>query len=398
VNSLDSLHLLLLGILAVMVWAVVREARARAAAVRKLATETGRFEKLLDDARRDRSTELESLLDQMIESLIAIDAKGNVRLANRAAARLFGFALPAGGKSLLEVARHHELATVVGRLASGEAVRNHEFLIEGTPPRYVRVNAVVLPHNGGALLVFRDETELRRLEANRRDFVANVSHELRTPLSMIKGAVENLQDGAVQDPAFATKFLEMIDRHAGRLGLLIEDLLLLSELDSGRVELKLQDVQLLEIAAETIDDLSASAAKRGVSITNGVHGDYIVRADPLRLKQILSNLVENAIRHGRENGEVSVTASPGAEGWLRIVVRDDGPGVPEAVRERVFERFFRVDKARARHKGGTGLGLSIVKNLVLAHGGEVRVEGATESGSVFSFTLRTPGGAQEAEG
>jgi signal transduction histidine kinase len=156
-------------------------------------------------------------------------------------------------------------------------------------------------------------------------------------------------------------------------------------------------VQLREIAAETIDDLTPAAAKRGVSMTNDVHGDFIVRADPLRLKQILSNLVENAIRHGRENGEVSVTAAPGAEGWLRVIVRDDGPGVPEAVRERVFERFFRVDKARARHKGGTGLGLSIVKNLVLAHGGEVRVEGAAEGGSIFSFTLRTPGGAQEAD-
>ncbi|HUG09579.1 MAG TPA: ATP-binding protein [Opitutaceae bacterium] len=396
-NSLDSVHLLLLGIVAVLAWALVRASRARSEAAGHLAAETGRLEKLLDDARRDRSTELESLLDQMIESLIAIDAKGNVRLANRAAARLFGFALPASGKSLLEVARHHELAAVVGRLAGGEAVRNHEFLIEGTPPRYVRVNAVVLPGNGGALLVFRDETELRRLEANRRDFVANVSHELRTPLSMIKGAVENLQDGAVNDPVTTVKFLEMIDRHAGRLGLLIEDLLLLSELDSGRVDLKLQDVQLREIAAETIDDLTPAAAKRGVTMANDVHGDYIVRADTLRLKQILSNLVENAIRHGRENGEVTVTAAPGAEGWLRVTVRDDGPGVPEAVRERIFERFFRVDKARARHKGGTGLGLSIVKNLVLAHGGEVRVDGATEGGSVFSFTLRTPGGAQESE-
>ncbi|HEY5552567.1 MAG TPA: ATP-binding protein, partial [Opitutaceae bacterium] len=361
-NLLDSLHLLLLGAIAVMVWVLVRMSRARSAAGRRLAAETKRLEKLLDDARRDRSNELESLLDQMIEALIAIDASGNVRLANRAAARLFGFALPASGKSLLEVARHHELATIVGKLADGQAVHNHEFLIEGTPPRFVRVNAVVLPGAAGALLVFRDETELRRLEANRRDFVANVSHELRTPLSMIKGAVENLQDGAARDPAIAGKFLDIIDRHAGRLGLLIEDLLLLSELDSGRVDLKLQDVQLRETVAETIDDLTPAAARRGVAMTNDVHGDYIVRADPLRLKQILSNLVENAIRHGRENGVVRVSASPGAEGWLRVAVSDDGPGVPEAARERIFERFFRVDKARARHKGGTGLGLSIVKN------------------------------------
>jgi len=398
VNPPDFLHLLLLGIAAVLAWALVRANRARAAAAKQLAEEKEQFESLLDDARRDRTNEIESLLDQMIEALNAIDAGGNVRLANPAAARLFGFSLPAAGRSLLEVARHHELATIVGRLAGGETIRDHEFLIEGTPPRHVRVNAVILPGKGGALLVFRDETELRRLEANRRDFVANVSHELRTPLSMIKGAVENLQDGAAQDPAAAAKFLEIIDRHAGRLGLLIEDLLLLSELDSGRVELKLQDVQLRDAAAETIDDLMPAAAKRGVTLANDVHGDYTVRADPLRLKQILSNLVENAIRHGRENGLVRVSASPGAEGWLRVSVSDDGPGVPEAVRERIFERFFRADKARTRNRGGTGLGLSIVKNLVLAHGGEVRVDSAPEGGSVFSFTLRTPGGAQEAEG
>lgn len=396
-NPPDPLHILLLGLLAVIVWALVRANRARIAAGKRLADETARLEALLDEARRDRTDEIGSLLDQMIEALIAIDADGSVRLANRAAARLFGFSLPASGKSLLEVARHHELASIVGRLAEGESIRDHEFLIEGTPPRHVRVNAVILPGKGGALLVFRDETELRRLEANRRDFVANVSHELRTPLSMIKGAVENLQDGAMRDPVAAGKFLEMIDRHAGRLGLLIEDLLLLSQLDSGRVELNMQDVPLREAAAESIDDLIPAAARRGVRIANDVHGDYIVRADPLRLKQILSNLVENAIRHGRENGAVSVSALPGAEGWLRVTVRDDGPGVPEAVRERVFERFFRADKARARNKGGTGLGLSIVKNLVLAHGGEVRVDGAAEGGSVFSFTLRTPGGAQEAE-
>lgn len=396
-NPPDLPHLLLLGIAAVLAWALVRARRARAAAAKQLAEEKERFESLLDDVRRDRTNEIESLLDQMIEALIAIDAGGNVRLANPAAARLFGFPLPAAGRSLLEVARHHELATIVGRLAGGESIRDHEFLIEGTPPRHVRVNAVILPGKGGALLVFRDETQLRRLEANRRDFVANVSHELRTPLSMIKGAVENLQDGAAQDPASAAKFLEIIDRHAGRLGLLIEDLLLLSELDSGRVNLELQDVRLRDAAAETIDDLLPAAAKRGVTIVNDVHGDFMARADPLRLKQILSNLVENAIRHGRENGTVRVAASPGAEGWLRVIVRDDGPGVPEAARERIFERFFRVDKARARNKGGTGLGLSIVKNLVLAHGGEVRVDSSPEGGSLFSFTLRTPGGAQAAE-
>jgi len=380
-----------------MAWALVREVRARSAAERRLASESERLETLLDEARRARTNELESLLDQMIEALIAIDAAGNVRLANRAAARLFGFSLPVDGKSLLEVVRHHEMASIVGHLGEGVTVRDYEFLIEGATPRTVRVNAVGLPGGAGALLVFRDETELRRLEANRRDFVANVSHELRTPLSMIKGAVENLQDGASNDPEAAAKFLEIIERHAGRLGLLIEDLLLLSALDSGRIELHQHDVPLRAAVGEAIDDLMAAAAQRGVTVSNSVHGDFVVHADPLRLKQILSNLIENAIRHGREKGEVGVSAVPGADGWVCTVVRDDGPGVPEAVRDRVFERFFRADKARARQKGGTGLGLSIVKNLVLAHGGEVRVDGAAGGGSVFSFTLRTPGGAQAAE-
>ena len=396
-NHLDLLHLLLGGLLAVMIVALVVVLRRRSAERLRHSLECEQLELDLAEARRNSSSELESLLDQMLEALIAIDGSGNVRLANRAAAGLFGFSLPVAGKGLLEVVRHHEMASIVSRLAGGDAVRDHEFVIEGPSPRTVRVNAVALPGETGALLVFRDETQLRRLESNRRDFVANVSHELRTPLSMIKGAVENLQDGALSDAPTAAKFLNIIERHAGRLGLLIEDLLLLSALDSGRIDLRPVDVPLCDVVREIVDDLTTAAAQRGVTVSNSVPGDVVVRADPLRLKQILSNLVENAIRHGREGGAVGIAVQPVTEGWLRVEIRDDGSGVPEAIRERIFERFFRADKARSRNQGGTGLGLSIVKNLVLAHGGRVRVENAPEGGAIFSFTLRTPGGAQNVD-
>jgi two-component system phosphate regulon sensor histidine kinase PhoR len=281
----------------------------------------------------------------------------------------------------------------VARLDQAAEVLNHEMRLDGlAETRYLQVNALALraadETRDGAILVFHDLTRLRQLEAVRQEFVANVSHELRTPLSLIKSAAETLIDGGKNDPAVTARFLEIIEKHANRLTLLIDDLLLLARLDSGRVELHLQTVPLRAAAQDALDDAALIARARGVSLVNRVPADVAADADPDRLRQVLANLIDNAIKYGRADGSVTLggrTAEGGAR--VEITVRDDGPGIPAEAKSRIFERFYRVDKARSREQGGTGLGLAIVKNVVTAHGGEVRVESAPGKGTEFFITL-----------
>jgi two-component system phosphate regulon sensor histidine kinase PhoR len=239
----------------------------------------------------------------------------------------------------------------------------------------------------GAVLVFHDVTRLRELEAMRQNFGANVSHELRTPLSLIKSAAETLLDGGRLVPEVTTQFLEIIDKHSSRLTLLIDDLLLLARLDSGRVELKLQRVALRAAAQEALDDATLMARARGVSLENEVPGDLAVPADPAQLRQVFANLIDNAIKYGRSEGRVVVQGRAVDGKRVELTVRDDGPGIPPEASDRIFERFYRVDKARSREQGGTGLGLAIVKNVVQAHSGAVRVESKVGAGTAFIITV-----------
>lgn len=341
--------------------------------------------------REDQQHRLETLLDSMIEALVVLDVRGRIVLTNRAAETLFGFSRQMIGGTLLEAIRHHEVAAVVARLGKEEAILDHELRLEGVQPRVLQVNAVALRDPAGAatgsLLVFHDLTRLRELEGARQEFVANVSHELRTPLSLIKGAAETLLDGAKTDPAALDRLLQIIDRHADRLTLLIDDLLLLAKLDSGRMELHPEPAALRPAAQEVFGDLTARALARDVRLENAIPAGLVARADPDRLRQILSNLVDNGIKYGRKGGVLTVSARALAGGLVEVGVKDDGPGIPREALERVFERFYRVDKARSREQGGTGLGLAIVKHAVLAHGGEVRVESEPGQGTVFYFTL-----------
>ncbi len=333
-----------------------------------------------------------ALFDRMVEGLIVVDANGEIRLANRAAGALFAFTAPATGRSLLETVRHHEVAAVAARLGRESEVLGHDLRIDGAgAPRFLQINALALRDRAGAhdgaILVFHDLTRIRELEALRQEFVANVSHELRTPLSLVKSAAETLLDGGKDDPATLGRFLEIIDRHANRLTLLIDDLLLLSTLDSGRMRLQPQPVALHSAVQEVVDDFSARAKHRGTSLVNGVPLALVARADPDRLRQVLSNLVDNAIKYGRVEGRTVLSAETRPEGMVEIKIQDDGPGIPPEAQSRIFERFYRVDKARSREQGGTGLGLAIVKHVVQAHGGEVRVESSAGEGTTFCFTL-----------
>ena len=343
---------------------------------------------------REQSQRTIALFDRMIEGLIVIDAAGRIRLANRAAGELFGFASPATGRSILEATRHHEVAAIALRLEREPEILGHELRLEAVDsPKFLQVNALALRDaeggGDGAILVFHDLTRLRQLEAVRQEFVANVSHELRTPLSLIKSAAETLLDGGKDDPAALVRFLQIIDKHANRLTLLIDDLLMLSTLDSGTMRLHLQPVSLRAAVQEVTDDLKGRASARGVKLENTIPAGLIAQADPDRLRQVLSNLLDNSIKYGRVEGHAVVSARVIDPRRVEIAVRDDGPGIPAEACARIFERFFRGDKARSREQGGTGLGLAIVKHVVQAHGGEVRVESELGKGAAFIFTLPT---------
>lgn len=377
-----------LGLLAcAALLALGRERARRLAAEARHRGELADQLRLREEQLGEQAGRTNAIFGRMVEGLIITDAEGRIRLANRAAGVMFGFDPPAAGRTLLEATRRHEIAEVAERLRHEPEVLQQEFGLEGAGAvRFVQLNAVAM--QGGAMLVFHDVTRLRQLEALRQEFVANVSHELRTPLSLIKSAAETLLDGGRDDPQTLGRFLEIIDRHANRLTLLIDDLLLLSTLDSGRLRLQLQPVGLRSAAQEVIDDFQLRARGRGVVLSNSVPAELVARADPDRLRQVLSNLVDNSIKYGgKQGGRVVLSGARRADGVLEVHVKDDGPGLPGEVQGRIFERFFRVDKARSREQGGTGLGLAIVKHVVQAHGGDVRLVSEPGAGACFIFTL-----------
>jgi two-component system phosphate regulon sensor histidine kinase PhoR len=292
----------------------------------------------------------------------------------------------------MEVLRLHELADLVERAEAEKQVFDYELKVPELNERWLQVNAAVISNSAGeregTILVFHDLTRLRQLERTREDFVANVSHELRTPLSLIKGYVETLLEGARNNPEVSEHFLQIIARNAERLDLLIQDLLTISALESGRVQLNLQAVHLHTVADKVLNDLKSRASSRNVVLKNQLP-DFTITADEGRLEQVLANLVDNAIKYGRQQGSVTIGGENRGSNKIEVFVQDDGPGIPAESLDRVFERFYRVDKARSREQGGTGLGLSIVKHIVQTHGGEVWAKSEAGKGATFFFTLPT---------
>jgi two-component system phosphate regulon sensor histidine kinase PhoR len=385
--------LILVGVLAcVLAAAWFRERTLRSEDAQRSRQEVADQRARREAELKEQSQRTAALFDRMVEGLIVVDAGGRIRLANRAAAALFGFELPATGRTILEATRHHEIDSVAARLDTEPEVLGHEIRIDSIDaPRFLQVNALALRDAGGAsdgaILVFHDLTRLRQLEGVRQEFVANVSHELRTPLSLIKSAAETLIDGAKDDPAALSRFLQIIDKHANRLALLIDDLLLLSTLDSGGLRLNKQPLPVKATVQEAIDDLRQRAHARDVRLENTVPAALVALADNDRMRQVISNLVDNAIKYGRAGGTTTVEGRVLEDGRIEIAVVDDGPGIPREAQERIFERFYRVDKARSREQGGTGLGLAIVKHVIQAHGGDVRLESEPGSGARFILTL-----------
>jgi two-component system phosphate regulon sensor histidine kinase PhoR len=345
-----------------------------------------RLGELEDQARAERQT----LFNSMVEGVALLDRSGRIQLVNQSLEKQFMLTIDVRGQTLNEAFRRPELTQLLARLETERKVLSCDLEVGGGEPRYFEVTAAtVFDRDGrpqGAILVFHDLTRIRQLEVTRREFVANVSHELRTPLSLIKGYVETLLDGAISDPDLSAKFLQTIERHSNRLTNLIEDLLTISRLESGQITLQLRAIPLRAFANSLLGELQTRAKERGTTITNEIPEQLTGRADPDRLEQVFVNLVENAIKYGRPKGCVTVKGRA-ANAHVELCVADDGPGIPAEARERVFERFYRVDKARSREAGGTGLGLAIVKHIVQSHGGKVWVESEPGQGAQFYFTL-----------
>ena len=346
--------------------------------------------------RRQQQTSVEAkaqqqvIFNSMLEGLLLLDRQRKIYLANRAFKEFFNLKTELRGKTIVEVLRLHELDGLLQRVEVEKQVFGHEIKLPELNERWLQVNAAVITDSNGeregTILVFHDLTRLKQLENQREEFVANVSHELRTPLSLIQGYVETLLDGARNNPEVAERFLKIIERNTQRLDFLIQDLLTISALESGQMKLELSPVNLHALAEKVLGDLSSKAEAKNVSLANELP-PLTANGDFNRLDQVLANLVDNAIKYGRSGGRVAVGGKKLAADRLEIFVRDDGPGIPAEAIDRVFERFYRVDKARSRDQGGTGLGLAIVKHIVQAHGGEVRAASEPGQGATFYFTL-----------
>jgi two-component system phosphate regulon sensor histidine kinase PhoR len=348
------------------------------------------------EAERAKAT---AILDGMVEGVVAVDGQECILLMNERARTMFGVGHGRGeGKPFLEVIRNADVHEIFrsGRTA-GDVFRREVRLVHPVD-RTLRVTAVPLRLVGeapGLVLVMDDVTELRRLEQVRTEFIANVSHELRTPLTAIQGYLETLLGGALEEPEHARRFVEIAFRHTERLGRLLNDLTDLSNIELGKVSLRLTSTPLRPVVDSVLELVAAKARDRDVALEADVSGSLTVQADHDRLVQILINLVDNAVKYTAAGGAVTVRARPTAGGPVEVSVSDTGIGIARADLPRITERFYRVDKARSRELGGTGLGLAIVKHLVLAHGGDLAIESEEGRGTTVRVLLPAGDGAGE---
>lgn len=339
---------------------------------------------------RESSQHLTSVLEGMAEGVLALDDQQGIVLANAAAGRMLEFS-PASvvGRNLLEVVRNHALHQAVTEASLEQRSRMTE--IELTDDnRVLSVNTTFLPGEPSTryIVVLQDITEMRRMDSLRQEFVANVSHELKTPLSSIKAYAETLINGAINDEGRNVKFVRRIEEQAERLHQLILDLLSLARIETGKQVFDIALINIGEIVRSCLDQQQAAAAANEIElVTVGASPELLVRADEEGMRQILNNLIDNAIKYTPKGGKVTV-GWRSVDSMAMIEVQDTGFGVAPEHLPRLFERFYRVDKARSRELGGTGLGLSIVKHLTQSFGGNVSVESRAGSGS--KFTVRLP--------
>lgn len=339
------------------------------------------------DELENEQEKLFAILTAMTDGVVIVDRIGRVSLINPAASLLFNISEPqAIGKSLTETIRNHQIVELWKE--SGEKAAQVAHTMELSANRtYIQVICTPLGEavQNATLILFQDLTRIRRLETVRQDFVSNVSHELRTPMAAIKSLAETLEEGALEDPLAARRFLQLMQQEIDSMSQLVQEFLELSRIESGKVKVEKKPVRVEDMIRMAVGRMQNQAQRAGLSIRYEV-GDIIeiVDMDSDRIQQVMLNLIHNAIKFTPPGGEVTIKAEP-VSGFIKISVTDTGVGISELDLPRIFERFYKSD--RARSGGGTGLGLSIARHLVEAHGGEIWAESQPGQGSTFSFTI-----------
>ncbi len=341
--------------------------------------------------------ELEAVLTGMNEAVIVLDRDLVITEVNPSAGRLFGASPePLPGKSLIQLIHNTELNDFAREALASQGISQCSIVLPGKGAEtYLQVNAstieAVVENAEGEtriqrlILVMNDITTLKKLEEVRKEFVANVSHELKTPITSIKGFVETLLDGAIDDREHARRFLTIIENQTSRIGNIVEDLLTLSRLEQNKKSSKFpfEPVTLSKTASDAIAVCQNRANEKSISVTSRCDGETKVLGNPRLMEQAVVNLVDNAIKYCPEGSEISIYREAIKKGIHTLVIRDNGPGIPQKDQSRIFERFYRVEKARSRDMGGTGLGLAIVKHIMLIHGGSVTLESRRGEGTAF---------------
>ena len=343
------------------------------------------------EALRGEKRRAEMVLSEIADGIIAIDADGTITLFNRAAeALLGGRASQVLGSSVETTDLHPQVARMASDCVSERQVLTAEIRLPGLPERVIGVRAAPFsePARGeSALLLLHDLSEIRRHEKMQREFVSNVSHELRTPITAVRTTAEALLAGAKNDDDLVDRFLNTILSESDRLSVLIDDLMEIAKREAGITRIQRSEVRLAEALNRAYVTVRPQAEQQGVEVVVSAPEGLVVHADEVQLVQLVRNLVDNAVKYTPEGGRVDVEAGAAPEGGVMVSVRDTGIGIPHGEVERIFERFYRVDKARSRRLGGTGLGLAIVKDIVEAHGGRISVETELGKGSSFSVLL-----------
>ncbi len=344
------------------------------------------------DSTEREGNQLKSIIESMREGVIVISREEDLLLVNDAAKEMLAIDDAAIGRPYMETIRNPDLQRLISRMQQKKKSTTQEISVLYPRERSYLVSVRVSPRYREIVVVIFDITEFKKLEKMKADFVANVSHELRTPLTSIKGYIETLLDRSYDTEEEKKNFLEIIEENTDRLIAIASDLLVLSELESGEAEPRnsrkgYEEIDIGETIVRSVGSLDSLFSKKGVDLSLEIEdGMPPYRANRFLVERMLINLVENSAKYTPENGSVSVRASV-LNGTLRIEVEDDGIGIPPEHQERIFERFYRVDKNRSREIGGTGLGLSIVKHIVIQHGGTIDVRSAEGEGSTFTVEL-----------
>ncbi len=334
---------------------------------------------------------ISTILSHMSDGVIAINRKKEVVMANPMAEKLFGFSTDAiRGKSLIETTRHPYLEIIVDQAFTQETVVTGEIQLIGNEKKILRASVVATTkeiRDISGILVFHDITELRRLEQIRKEFVANASHELRTPLTSLKGFIETLRDGAEKDPKTRKHFLTMMHEDATRLGHLVEDILTLGEIEQRILPLKKETLDLASEIRESLARFEPQLKAKKLTVNDHLTTTpFFIQGDRDKIRQVFVNLLDNAVKYTPEGGSIFLSAEE-KSGKVKVTIRDTGPGIPEDTIPRIFERFFRVDKARSRELGGTGLGLAIAKHIMESHDGSIDCQSVLGKGSSFSVSF-----------